>query len=335
MRLEATGLTGFAAALAVAAAGCGDPRRADVQVSWTFAGQTCQQAGVAVIQVDVAHEALTPNQFFCHDPKDGSLRTGAILESFLFGTYRVTVSGLDADGAVLYQSSQDFTVQAGQNLVQVDAKSAFATADVAWDALLSSGGFALGALGAMTCSEAQVDKVRIRLDPRPDGTGGTALNDVPCASFDADGKEFAGAQVSPLTAGTHSFAITAIRNTASGPLVVYQTTRPASASFQLGLVTNVDVDADPVGLGRGTVTLVWEFPGNMCPGTVSYTLTDPSGFKQPVQSAACGDPPPPLPSFNLTSGLWQIDATAGALQAHALFGVPNLSSASWTISFTP
>jgi hypothetical protein len=434
MRLEYPALSGVAAALAVAATGCGDPKRGDVEVNWTFAGQNCVQAGVHVIQIDVANELLTPNRYFCTDPADGSVRTGAVLESFLPGTYRITITGLDRSEAILYQTTQDFTVHFGNNVVPIDVQAlpsasisldwsfggqtcaeagvtvvhvgidgvvvtdaqtgstdlpctaggidgtqiteltpgthrlalvglrggqpsywlqsltatlaakadalvrvdlpagtpTFATADVAWDALQSGGGFALGAQGAMTCSEAQVDTVSIRLDPNPDGTAGILLNDVPCATFDAGGNEFDGALVSPISAGTHTFAIDGIRNTAAGPVIVYATRRPVSARFEVGLVSNVDVVADPIGSARGNATLVWDFGTSspVCP--ISVTLTDPSGNRQATQTVGCGDFPLP----NIASGLWGIDAAAGAFQAHVLFGVPNQSSAAWQISFT-
>src|SRR5712691_10260680 len=339
MRAPLSAMAGLAA-LAALSSGCGDPRRADVQVFWTFAGQTCQQAGVDVVQVDIANELLTPNRFFCTDPTDGSLRVGVDLGAFLLGTYDLTLTGFDAGGAILYRSSRQFTVQGDTELhvdlqpaaagtislnwtfggltcalagvtsvrmsvdgglitdqsgsvdvacsaggvdgtsisplapgvhrvdlvgirggqpsyalqnvrvsvadradtnVQVDlqpAQPTFATADVSWDALASGGGFVLGTQGAMTCDEAQVDVVRVALDPNSDGTRGTVAAQVAC---DTNGVE--GAQVSPIPAGIHTFAISGIRNTLAGPTLVYQTMHPASARFELGLLSNVDVDA--------------------------------------------------------------------------------------------
>ena len=203
------------------------------------------------------------------------------------------------------------------------AQPTFATADVSWDAL-ASGGFALGKLGALTCAEAQVDVVRIALDPNLDGTGGTFAGEVAC---DTGGVE--GAQVSPIPAGIHTFAISGIRNTAAGQTLVYQTKHPASARFELGLLSNVDVDADPVGSALGSAMLNWDFGGAACPGTVTYTLTDPSGTKKSATASCQG-----LSLSPATSGLWGVDATAGAFQAHILFAVPNQASASWKIPFS-
>jgi hypothetical protein len=206
------------------------------------------------------------------------------------------------------------------------AQPTFATADVSWDALASAGGFALGKQGALTCAEAQVDVVRIALDPNVDGTGGTFAGEVAC---DTGGVK--GAQVSPIPAGIHTFAISGIRNTAAGQTLVYQTTHPASARFELGLLSNVDVDADAVGSRLGSATLNWDFSavGAACP--VAYTLTDPSGTQQ-TGSAGCGTGSVLL--SGAASGLWGIDATAGAFRAHNLFAVPNQSSASWKIPFS-
>ncbi len=425
MRAPLTAIAGLAA-LAALSSGCGDPRRADVQVFWTFAGQTCQQAGVDVVQVDIANELLTPNRFFCTDPTDGSLRVGVDLGAFLLGTYDLTLTGFDAGGAILYRSSRQFTVQ-GDTELHVDLQPAaagtislnwtfggltcaqagvtsvrmsvdgglitdqsgsvdvacsaggidgtsisplapgthridlvgvrgaqpsywlpnrqvnvvsgastsvlvdlpvvqptFATADVSWDALASGGGFALGSLGAMTCAEAQVDVVQIALDPNLDGTGGIFAGEVACNTNDVEG-----AQVSPIPAGTHTFAISGIR----GSTVVYQTLHPASARFEVGLLSNVDVDADPVGSGLGSATLSWDFgtASPVCP--VTYTLTEPSGTQRPAVNLPCGSPTT-VTVPNDFSGLWGIDAKAGAFQAHILFAVPNQTTASWIIPFS-
>jgi hypothetical protein len=424
MRVPLTGITGLAAA-AVFGSGCSDPARGNLEVDWTFAGSSCLAAGVQTIQVDIAHELLTPNQFSC-DLGNGTIAAGANLGTYLAGQYTLTISGLDTNGVLLYQTQQDIAVQRGDNVLQIDVprvpggsislnwtfgglscaqagvtsvrmsvdgvlimdsagnvdvpcsangvdgtsisplapgthhidlvgvKSGLisywltdvlasvtsravasvqvnlplgqptsATADVSWDALISAGGFALGAQGAMTCAEAQVDVVSIALDPNPDGTGGTSAGQVAC---DTGGVE--GAQVSPVPAGIHAFAIKGFRNTIGGMALVYQTKHPASARFELGLLSNVDVDADPLGSALGSANLTWDF-GGACPGPVSYTLTDPSRNKQ-SGSASCSGLSLPL----VASGLWGIDATAGAFQTHILFAVPNQSSASWKIPFS-
>src|SRR5690348_481515 len=380
MRAPKTGIAALAF-LAGLASACGDPARGNLEVNWTFDGKTCAAAGVHTVQVDIAHEVLSPNQFAC-DQGGGTVAGGANLGNYLVGRYTLTISGLDVDGTVLYQTTQDVSVQRGDNVLDVDVQRlpggsisvdwtfggltcaqagvtsvrmsvdgallldrlgnvdvacsangadgtsisplapgahridlvgikggvpsywlpdlevnvtngsdthspvnlppgqpASAPADVSWDALASGGGFALGALGAMTCSEAQVDVVRIFLDPNPDGSGGTPFGgDVLC---DVNGVE--GVQLPGVPAGTHSFAISGIR----GSTVVYQTTHPASARFELGLLSNVDVDADPVGSAIGTATLNWDFGSSAAACPVAYTLTAPSGAKQ-TGSTPCG-----------------------------------------------
>jgi hypothetical protein len=418
------------AALAAAAlgSGCADPARGTLDVTWTFAGQSCLAAGVHTIQVDLANELLNPNQFSC-DLGGGSIAGGAhLLGSFLAGPYTLTVSGLDANGTVLYQTQQDIAIQRGSNVVQIDAQPVpagsisldwtfgglscagagvssvrmsvdgqFITdqsgsvdvactaagvdgtsisplapgthvlylvgvrggqpvywqqnlkvkvvsgadtnvrvdlppgqptsgiADVSWDALASGGGFALGAQGAMTCAEAQVDVVTLALDPNPDGTGGTPLAPLACNNNGVEGTLIS----TGIPAGPHTFAMSGLRNTIGGSTLVYQTTHPASAQFVLGLVSNVDVDADPVGSAIGSAVLSWDFGGAACPGSVSYTLTAPSGTKQSGTAPCSG-----LSLPNVASGLWGFDATAGAFQTSILFAVPNQSSASWQIPFS-
>jgi hypothetical protein len=296
-----------------------------VQVYWTFAGQNCQQAGVNVIQIDVANEVLNPNRYFCIDPNNASLmRTGADLGPFLFGTYDLTLTGFDANGAILYQASQTFTVRGD---VQVNVDLAAATADLSWDAINSTGGFAPGANGAMTCDEAQVDKVQIIVDANADGTGGTSAGTLAC---NTNGVE--GALISPLSAGTHSFLINAFRDVSGVPTLVYQTKPPVSESFQIGTTTPVDVTAELVGSGIGSATLTW---GSGCSGTVTYTLTNPQGVAGSQQTgASCVQS---IALDNVMAGLWLVDASSGTLHAHVVFGVPNQVSPpgpSWSIPFS-
>jgi hypothetical protein len=305
---------------AVALSACGDPQRGRVRVFWTFAGQNCQQAGVATIQVDIPGEVLTPNQFVCTNP-DNSANIGADLGFYFFNTYTLTVTGLSADGVATYQGSQTFTVNGDVDL-NIDLQrqpSTFATADVSWDALSSTGGFAPGANGAMTCSEAQVDMVRIFVD-------GTALNDIPCASSGVEG-----AIVEPLTAGNHSFTISAFRNVAGTLTLVYQSAAAVTQPFQIGATTNVDVTAESLGSGTGSATLTW---GTGCVGTVTYTLTPPSGTPMAtVSNASCTTP---VPLNSVTAGLWVVDATSGTQHNTDRFlGVPNQSTVSKTFNFGP
>ena len=141
-----------------------------------------------------------------------------------------------------------------------------------------------------------------------------------------------GAQVAPMPEGVHSFAISAIRNTPFGRTLVYQTTRPSSGNFQQGMVTPIDVDADPVGSGLGSAVLTWNFAPDACPGPITYKLTDPSGVVRVAGATApCGSS---VPISNGVSGLWLVDATAGSKVAHIFFGVPNQSAASWQIPFS-
>src|SRR5216684_8226654 len=121
MRAPLTALAGLAAVAALGS-GCGDPARGTIRVNWTFGGQSCLAAGVHTIQIDIAHELLNPNQFSC-DLGGGAIAGGAAPEgTFLAGTYTLTISGLDADGAILYQTQQDITVQRGDNVFQIDVQ---------------------------------------------------------------------------------------------------------------------------------------------------------------------------------------------------------------------
>src|SRR5262245_43872260 len=191
MRVPLTAMAGLAA-LAVLSPGCADPKRGDVQVVWTFAGQTCQQAGVDRIQVDIANELLNPNQFSCFN-SDGSINVGADLGAFLFATYDLTVTGLDSGGAILYQTSQPFTVR-GDTVLNVDLQAA-PTGSISLD----------WTFAGLSCAQAQVTSVRMSLDGHFIQTASGSL-DVPCS---AGGVE--GTSISPLVPGTHTLYLVGMR----------------------------------------------------------------------------------------------------------------------------
>src|SRR4051812_45337670 len=106
-------------AAGVAAAGCGNPTRAPLDVNWTFGGLDCDQVGIATIHVQIAGEALNPSDFACLD-RSGGVTTGAHLGNFLVGNYRLTIAGFDASDAQVTTTTVDVRVERGENLVQVD-----------------------------------------------------------------------------------------------------------------------------------------------------------------------------------------------------------------------
>src|SRR6266581_8841147 len=201
MRVPLSAIAGLATAAALSS-GCGDPRRADVQVFWTFAGSNCQQAGVHVVQVDIANELLTlvnpdpglpSNQLFCISPRDGSMRIGQDLGPFLLGTYDLTVTGFDGSGAILYQSSQQFTVREDVAL-HVDLQPA------------QGGSISLNwTFGGLTCAQAGVTSVRMSVDGVLilDQAGSV---DVACSAGGVDGTS-----ISPLSPGIHRIDLVGVR----------------------------------------------------------------------------------------------------------------------------
>ncbi|TMA40712.1 MAG: hypothetical protein E6J82_14575, partial [Deltaproteobacteria bacterium] len=68
----------------IAAAACGSSS-GELEVDWTFDGVSCADAQVAFIQIDIANEVLSPNQFTC---QEASL--GANLGVYYAGDYHLT-----------------------------------------------------------------------------------------------------------------------------------------------------------------------------------------------------------------------------------------------------
>ena len=131
--MRSIALVTFAALLATSSVSCGPVRR-EVELSWTFAGKTCAQVGVASIRVAVNNEVLTPDTFPCSSGGN-QVNTGAELGAFLLGRYDFTVQGLDASGQVAYQDTQTFRVaDVGLNQFTIDALvgSGGSSAVLAW-----------------------------------------------------------------------------------------------------------------------------------------------------------------------------------------------------------
>jgi hypothetical protein len=212
----------------LAAAACGGASRGELEVDWTFEGLPCADAAVASIRVDIANEVLTPNQFTCQEAG-----LGANLGVYYAGDYEITITGMDANQVITHQLTQTLRVLGGRkNTFALDAPrvapTTTASANVTW--IFDND-------PSKTCAAAGVDQVTIMVDPAADGSGGTNAGTVACSTMG-----YQGAVVSPLTAGTHTFAILGSR----GTTLVYRTHTPVAAFFAQGFETNVTVKAEPL-----------------------------------------------------------------------------------------
>ncbi len=175
------------ASLALAAA-CA-PGRADLTVDWTFAGKSCDAAGVSKIQVAIEGEVLNPDTFNCVQPA-GQINTGAYLGRYLLGNYNLTVYGLDANSNVLYQNTVQVQVGRGGTTVAVDAApnpAAPGSVTLRW----SFNGQSCAASGVTVVNASVDNQVLTDANNNPD---------LPCSQNGVDG-----VQVSPLSPGPHSF----------------------------------------------------------------------------------------------------------------------------------
>ncbi|HVI20111.1 MAG TPA: hypothetical protein VM712_17165, partial [Gaiellales bacterium] len=208
---------------------CG-PSRGELVVDWTFEGLSCADAGVATIFFSVANETVSPDHFDCLDSR-GQPISGVDLGSYLAGDYQVTVTGVDAAGFTTHESTQTVRVAAGrQNEYAIDAAQLQVTtgsANLTWT------------FEGKSCAAAAVDKVRILVDPNPDGTGGTGLELLDCSTAGTDG-----GSVSSLDPGTHTFAIIGFRTVNGRLTTVYRTHHPAAGFIAVGADTSVAVSAE-------------------------------------------------------------------------------------------
>lgn len=254
-RLAALALFATCASIA---AGCGEPVRRQLTVSWTFNGLTCAQAGIASIQVQVAGEALSPDTFAC-SAGPGQVNGGADLGRFLRGDYTITVSGLDAAGIVAAQLTQAF---------QIDGAS---DTNLALDIPLTSLTIRWTFAG-MSCAAAGNPILQVMLDglPLTDASGGVNL---PCAQRASDNTMQDGIGVTPLDGGTHTFAFTAFVNgQAAYSLQGY------TAIATLGRNTAVAPDLAAVQPTSATASVAWSFAGLSCAeGLVTTVRVDVDG----------------------------------------------------------
>jgi len=212
----------------VAAAACG-PSQSEVEVDWTFAGASCDQAGVAFIRVDIANETLSPNQFSC---AEASL--GADLGTYLSGDYQITVTGMAPDGSITHQATQTIQVRGGhRNLFTIDVPLIATAPETTGSATLT------WTFDGKSCAAATVDTVRILVDPDANGNGGINAGDVACSTMGTDG-----ASVEGIDPGTHTFAIIGFRTVGGVKNTLYRTHHPAQGFIAVGATTPVTVSAE-------------------------------------------------------------------------------------------
>ena len=175
-------------AAALAAAACGPTRSwVPLEVDWTFGGKDCLSAGVAKIQIDIANETLTPNQFTCAEAGQG-----ASLGDFLAGPYSATVTGFDSGGNIVYQSTRTLSVRpTGPNVITFDAAPTTGTASLRWT------------FAGKTCDAAGVATVSVSLDNQVI-TDAQGHPDLPCKDGTVQGST-----IGPLSPGSHTFALAA------------------------------------------------------------------------------------------------------------------------------
>ena len=298
-----------------------------VTLHWTFGGASCALAGVSVVNLSVDGSVVTDAAGNPDIPCTQAGQDASQISPLLPGAHSFDLVGLVRGVPSFVRQDVSFNVQ---DLLDTNApvdlppgSPTAATADVFFS-------FA----GGLTCEEAQVDSVQVFVDVNPDGSGGfdPIGNPVPCSSGGVDGVEF------PVAGGTHSFAIEGLRGGVQQ--LVYSTTRPSSALFEVGLHSEIGVDAASFGASpRGGANLTWDFgaPGVFCQGG-SWSLTDPSGTIVPQPDATCAGGRTGVSLVNLTPGLWTFKGTANVsglqYQSTTLFGVPNGATNNFNIPFT-
>jgi hypothetical protein len=298
-----------------------------VTLRWTFGGLTCAQAGVTSVNLSVDGSVITDAANNPDIPCTQAGQDAANIAPLLPGPHSFDVVGLVRGVPSYVRQGVSFDVRdLLDTTAPVDLPRGSPTAATA-DVFFS---FA----GGLTCEEAQVDSVQVFIDVNPDGSGGfdPIGGTVPCSSGGVDGVEFL------IAGGTHSFAIEGLRGAVQQ--LVYSTTRPSAALFEIGLHTEIGVDGASFGPSpRGGAILTWDFgtAGVFCEGG-SWSLIDPSGVVFPQPDATCAGGRTGVSLVNLAPGLWTFNGTANVnglqYRSTTLFGVPNGATNRFNIPFS-
>jgi hypothetical protein len=224
---------------ALFAAACA-PARGDVEVDWTFGGKACDAAGVATIQVDIAGEVLTPNQFTC-----AQASLGADLGTYLVGNYSITISGFDANNTTVYQTTQTLQVRGGgKQTFTIDVPPTTGQVTLHWT------------FGGKSCAAAGITVVHASVDNQV-LLGSDNSADLPCSQGGIDGTT-----VGPLSAGTHSFDLVGVDSTG--------TARYALNGYGVPVVAGQNVvvapDLTPAAPTTASANLTWSFASGTSSG---------------------------------------------------------------------
>ena len=206
------------------------PVTGTASLRWTFAGKTCDAAGVASVSVSLDNQVITDAQGHPDLPcKDGTVQ-GTTIGPLSPGSHTFALAAKGA-GAGYAANNLNFTVAVGKDtLLPVDlavAAPTTASAEVRWS--FQPGG--------KSCADVGVDHIYVVYDPAANGSGGTVVADTACAGVGGPVTEL---QIVDVPDGNHSFAI---RATKANTLLFY-THHPVTTLFSAPFTTAVDVTAE-------------------------------------------------------------------------------------------
>jgi hypothetical protein len=284
--------------LSLASAACG-PSRAEVEVDWTFGGLSCADAGVDTIQFSIAGEVLSPDHFTC-----AQATVGASLGSFLNGNYQLTVSGFDAGGNLLYQTTQTIQVRGSRlNKFPVDLPQvAQSTGEVTlhWT------------FGGKSCAAAGVQVVHASVDNQVI-TDQNNSPDLPCTSAGVDGTT-----VNPLSQGQHSFDLVGV-DSAGRPKFALNGFLVTVAAGQ-NTVASPDLQA--AAPTTASANLTWTFDGKSC---AAATVDHVAVFVDPDASGNGGTNAGTVPCNTAGTDGGAVDGLTRGTHSFAIQGIRTLA----------
>ncbi len=243
----------------------GGPSTGSVSFLWTFGGQSCAQAGVAQVIVQLGKSSVT---VAC----DSSGTDGSSIAGLAPGSIDYSLTGEDAAGNALYGASSTVAVVAGADAqVQVDLQPLSPPPPPTGSIVF------VWSFAQQSCEVAGVPYVAVQI-------GSSAPELVTCR--DANG--VAGITVANLPAGVTTFTLTG--EDGSGKALYTVTSQ---VTVVAGAPTDVNANLAPTAaISQSNITLLWSFAGQGCTASgvanVSITIaTTPGSNQTQTNSVPC------------------------------------------------
>ncbi len=281
----------------------------NIFVSWTFSGATCAQTpAVAQVTVNVLNSApIQPNTFAC---QVGSPPNQLVIYNFNPGTYVLTLSGLDASGAIIWTGSAtvvvDGDVSGTVDLRPVAPSGPSSIANLSWGFAPAVGSFFPPCTATGDADPDRIDSVALYVDG----------SNNPAQTYGCS-QGLGTSQVSTpsLAPGSHSLQLVAYQAGLSYP---FAQSAPVSVNFVANTPATQAFTFDWL---VGGIGVAWTYPSaNACAGTVSsVSATFDGGYSMSSSCETAVAPFKRLPATTSVTFPLTVDALGAGAQPPVVY----------------